>query len=677
MNPTMRLTVVLLVLMVTVGRASPVVGQIISATITVSAIASTPSGGTLSANYSVTNTGSVARNFGVGAEIRQGTTVVATLAARTTSTIQPGANDPGSYTYNIPLTWAAGSYTFRTVVWSGAPGVSNWLNYDDAAFAVTGGMGGRVTFHAYTSYSAADGNIYVADLSANSRSSITAIDNVVVHAHNPHFSPDGRTIAFMGLPVGGNYGGGFLNSVELYTYSFATNQVTRLTYNSSRDEDPRFSMDGLSLLFKRNGAAPGMPADMDIHRLTLATMDVERLTSGPYEDSGPVENPDGSGRIAYWSLADPNGDIWMMNANGSGAGPICGPGGSCAAAVPGLEEIYPWFIGPNLLAYSRWFGPAVYNSQIYIYDIGTNTTSSAVFNDPSADDSDPFDVGGDAIGFSSNRTGTYDLFLGDLGSIQPLHLSQISTGREDLGGSYTQVRSVSPNAPPVIASLSASASVVPHGTTVTLDAIGASDPDGTVTAVQFFNDMTGTGVISAGEAQLIGTGVLTPTGWALTLPTTNLPLGVMTAAARAQDNSGDWSAVVSTAITIASVPTVPGLTYAVSLVANDGVVSLDSGAPFSPYFMLQSNDPLNAAAPGLGWPFGLHISIADAWTQFGFGLSGNPLFGGTLDANGAFSMTIPGLGALPFLQGQTFWGMGIQQLPTGVYEPSNIASITF
>ncbi len=58
-------------------------------------------------------------------------------------------------------------------------------------------------------------------------------------------------------------------------------------------------------------------------------------------------------------------------------------------------------------------------------------------------------------------------------------------------------------------------------------------------------------------------------------------------------------------------------------------------------------------------------------------LAGDPLFGGTLDATGAFSYTIPGLGALPFLSGQTFWGMGIQQLPSGVYEPSNIASITF
>ncbi|NRA97326.1 MAG: hypothetical protein HRU14_14075 [Planctomycetes bacterium] len=345
--------------------------------------------------------------------------------------------------------------------------------------------------------------------------------------------------------------------------------------------------------------------------------------------------------------------------------------------MPGLEEIYPWFIGPNLVAYSRWFGPAVYNSQIYIYDIGTNTTSRAVFNDPRADDSDPFDVGGNTIGFSSNRTGTYDLFLGDLGSNQPLHLSQISTGREDLGGSYTQVQSVSPNAPPVIASLSASASMVPHGTTVTLGAIGASDPDGIVTAVQFFNDMTGTGVVSAGEAQLIGTGVLTSNGWALTLPTTNLPLGVMTVAARAQDNSGDWSAVVSTAITIVSVPTAPGLTYAVSLLANDGVVSLDSGTPLAPYFMLQSNDPLNAAAPGMGWPFGLHISFSDVWTQLGLGLSGNPLFGGTLDSTGSFSMAIPGLGALPFLSGTTWWGMGIQQGPTGAYEPSNIASITF
>ncbi len=566
------------------NRGFTILSEVIAASASVNPIPNVASGNSITANYSIMNTGTCPRSFGVGAEIRQGNTVVATLAAQTTSTVQPASSVQGSYTYSIPWIWLAGNYTFRVTVWTGAPGASTWLGNGDVVLTVTGGMIGRVAFHAYTSYSAADGNVYVADLSTGVRSSIPAIDNAVVHAHNPHFSPDGRTIAFMGLPVGGSYGGGFLNYLELYTYSFATDQVTRLTYNLTRDEDPRFSVDGLSLLFKKNGAPVGLPPNLDIHRLTLATMDAQRLSSGPYEDSGPVENPDGSGRIAYWSLADPNGDIWMMNANGSGAGPICGAGGSCAAAVPALEEIYPWFIGPSLVAYSRWVGPAVYNSQIYVYDIVTNTSSPAAFNDPSADDSDPFDVSGNTIGFSSSRAGTYDLFIGDIGSSPPLHLSQISTNRQDLGGSYSQVVSVSPNAPPVIASLSTSSAVVPQGATVALDAMGVVDPDGTITAVQFFNDMTGTGVISAGEAELLGMGVLTSGVWTLAVSTGNLPLGIMTVSARAQDNAGDWSTVQSTTMTIVSVPSVvvttttlpsavEGVLYSSQLMATGGLGS--------------------------------------------------------------------------------------------------------
>ena len=106
-----------------------------------------------------------------------------------------------------------------------------------------------------------------------------------------------------------------------------------------------------------------------------------------------------------------------------------------------------------------------------------------------------------------------------------------------------------------------------------------------------------------------------------------------------------------------------------------GLVSLGNGEPLAPYFILQSNDPRNAALPGLGLIGGLHISLPDVAWQLTAGVAGNPLFGGTLDANGAFFMTLPGVGA--FLSGQTWWGMGIQPLSTGGYEASDIASITF
>jgi len=118
-----------------------------------------------------------------------------------------------------------------------------------------------------------------------------------------------------------------------------------------------------------------------------------------------------------------------------------------------------------------------------------------------------------------------------------------------------------------------------------------------------------------------------------------------------------------------------GISQAVNLAVT---VGLSGGQPLAPYYIFYSNDPLNGTAPGLGWAAGLHISVADVLGQLSAGAGGDPLFGGTLDASGAFFLTIPG-GGLSSLSGQTWWGMGLQvnPCPTGVYDVTPIQSITF
>ena len=57
------------------------------------------------------------------------------------------------------------------------------------------------------------------------------------------------------------------------------------------------------------------------------------------------------------------------------------------------------------------------------------------------------------------------------------------------------------------------------------------------------------------------------------------------------------------------------------------------------------------------------------------GSQGNPLFGGTLDTNGASTLVLPD-SFLAFLSGQTWYGMAAQLTATG-YEPTPVTSITF
>jgi len=93
----------------------------------------------LAISWRVRNTGSAARSFQVSAEIRQGSSVVQPLESRTTASLAPNAEDTVSFNYDTPATLAAGAYTARVAVWSGAPGAtdSTQLAGQNADFRVT------------------------------------------------------------------------------------------------------------------------------------------------------------------------------------------------------------------------------------------------------------------------------------------------------------------------------------------------------------------------------------------------------------------------------------------------------------------------------------------------------------------------------------------------------------
>jgi len=94
--------------------------------------------------------------------------------------------------------------------------------------------------------------------------------------------------------------------------------------------------------------------------------------------------------------------------------------------------------------------------------------------------------------------------------------------------------------------------------------------------------------------------------------------------------------------------------------------------------MFHSDDPLNGTVPGAGILGGLHISFSAINGQLNLAFAGDALFGGALDATGAFSLTIPGP-VLSALSGQTWWSVGVQVNPSPAipYEATPVTSITF
>jgi hypothetical protein len=110
------------------------------------------------------------------------------------------------------------------------------------------------------------------------------------------------------------------------------------------------------------------------------------------------------------------------------------------------------------------------------------------------------------------------------------------------------------NTPPeIVGGLLDAPDPLERGKGLTLTAVNPQDADGTVVLVEFYRDSNGDGMVDGGD-ELLGTDSDGSDGWSVTFGdgvawhggTTTWPLGPTQYLARAQDNNGAWSAVVTT-----------------------------------------------------------------------------------------------------------------------------------
>ncbi len=297
---------------------------------------------------------------------------------------------------------------------------------------------GRLAFHSYTAYDTTpsggrplDGRIHVYEFNTRQRLTISAIDTQVQHAMNPNFSADGTRLTFMGLPRRTGYGADWPEALDVFVYDFRTHRLTNVSKRAhlgqSVDEDPVFGPDGDSVIFKRNRA--------DLWQIDLASFKASAITidGKRNEESGPKVSPDGHW-IAYWVGGGAAADVYRRPF-GIGATQLL-------AGQPGIQEMYPTWLGDRRLAYTRWSDPEHRDDEVFIVDLVTGQHRAAAFNRTGdANDSDPFHVADNLIGFSSDRRGGYggwDIYLGDPASGRVHWLGQASTPQHDLGGAYTR-----------------------------------------------------------------------------------------------------------------------------------------------------------------------------------------------------------------------------------------------
>ena len=166
----------------------------------------------------------------------------------------------------------------------------------------------------------------------------------------PSWSPGGSRIAFQQQRHGG--------SVDIYVMNTDGSKIVRLTHDDDDESDPNWSPDGQRMSFSGSGSIFGHskrvinPAGTDLELISFGAigasiswspsggsvlydrfvgrnreiffqqldglLDAKRLTDNPGHDASPTWSPDGL-HIAFESNRDGNLEIYVMNADGSGA----------------------------------------------------------------------------------------------------------------------------------------------------------------------------------------------------------------------------------------------------------------------------------------------------------------------------------------------------------------------
>jgi len=144
------------------------------------------------------------------------------------------------------------------------------------------------------------------------------------------------------------------------------------------------------------------------------------------------------------------------------------------------------------------------------------------------------------------------------------------------------------NVPPVVATLEVAPNPVTRPNTITLTAVGASDADGTIAAVEFYRESNAIAGLQtgAGGDTLVGTDASSDGGWTATVDTAGLSVGGHLYYARAIDNDGgatdDGAAATATSTVENAIPTIGALSGSPDPVTRPNSITLTADAVSDP-----------------------------------------------------------------------------------------------
>ncbi len=302
--------------------------------------------------------------------------------------------------------------------------ISNPAAQPNATFPAA--LTGKLVYHSYVKYGDGTSQLFLYDFSAHTLTQLSKSTWGITDPMNGVFSPDGKWLAFMGISNGAW-------NVFMLQLGAGTPPVNLTnSTGATRNEDPKFSADGKTLVFKQNG---------DVKQATLsytsagpAFTSVVSLTNAPAgaEYSMPYLAPDSS---AVYYATGTGANMGLMKRT-------LATGATATFDNPaGLQTYYPIVRADGMVFYARWkdSGQA---DQIYTKTADPASTPNALpINDCVSNNSDPEPVNGtNYVFFSSTTAGGYQLYVGDVTTGQRWSLSQFGvnadTTKAKLGASY-------------------------------------------------------------------------------------------------------------------------------------------------------------------------------------------------------------------------------------------------
>lgn len=282
---------------------------------------------------------------------------------------------------------------------------------------------GRLVFHNYTCYSCNDSKLFLYDFRTNSLAEISnswGISNPM----NAHFSPDGKSIVFMGITPGSGW--------DVFRWRIGTTvnpqNLTRL-FGNKRDEDPKYSFDGNKIVFKQNGIIK----EMDTLGNIFHTINVPNTeASMPFFTIGN-NSIVYSGNEAVGNTAD----ILIFSSATNTVLPL--------SANIGVEEYYPIVRDDTSFLFTKWSSTTDHNDQVFLGFFNGRLALRLPFNEIGYNFSDAYPINNKYVVLSSTKSGGsggYDLYIADLinGKKWSLYLynKNINTTKEELGAAYIE-----------------------------------------------------------------------------------------------------------------------------------------------------------------------------------------------------------------------------------------------